>query len=217
MVEVSKAIGAVGKNQTNTFDNYNFRGIDDVLNSLHKPLADAGIFVLPKVLSRDEVMGKTKAGGTSVRVILDVEYDFYAEDGSSVSARVACEAADRSDKATNKALSAGLKYMFIQAFCIPVKLEEADHQSPELPIKEKIGMPPDINVDEELPFDTDPKEIRKHKGILAKEAAEKGWDMDDLAVLKTKLFKNKDELNIQEISFMRQYVQDNSVETIRSN
>ena len=58
-------------------------------------------------------------------------FDFVAAaDGSHHTVETFGEAADRSDKATSKAMSAAYKYA-IQAFCIPVRgLPDADRTSP---------------------------------------------------------------------------------------
>ena len=63
-----------------------------------------------------------------------MEYDFYAEDGSKVTVGpIPAEGLDSGDKATNKALSAALKYALIQTFSIPTEdMAEADLDSPEI-------------------------------------------------------------------------------------
>ena len=44
-------IEAIGKDQQNTHQKYNFRGIDDVYNCLHKSLAKHRIFTIPEVIN----------------------------------------------------------------------------------------------------------------------------------------------------------------------
>jgi hypothetical protein len=67
-------------------------------------------------------------------VSIMMEYDFYAEDGSKVTVGpVPAEGLDSGDKATNKALSAALKYALIQTFSIPTEdMAEADFETPEI-------------------------------------------------------------------------------------
>ena len=63
-----------------------------------------------------------------------MKYHFYAEDGSSVIVGpVPAEGIDSSDKATNKALSAALKYMLIQTFSIPTE-DMTDSDSEHVPL-----------------------------------------------------------------------------------
>lgn len=112
----------VGKDQTNTYDRYKFRGIDDVYNALAPLLAKHKLCVLPKVLDREVVERMSQKGGALFYVTVKVEYCFVsAEDGSSHTVVSVGEAMDRGDKATNKAMSAAYKYACFQAFCIPTE------------------------------------------------------------------------------------------------
>lgn len=124
----------VGKEQTNTFDKYKFRGIDDVYNALAPLLAKHNLCVLPKVLSRESVERVSKNGGALFYITVMVEYAFVsAEDGSSHIVVSVGEAMDRGDKATNKAMSAAFKYACFQAFCIPTEGDnDADGQGHEV-------------------------------------------------------------------------------------
>lgn len=132
IVATMKDIGAVGKDQTNTFDKYKFRGIDDVYNALSPAMTKNGIFVVPKVLRMTQEDRASKNGGTQIHTVLDMEYTFYAVDGSNVVAQVVGEAMDRSDKSVNKAMSAAFKYACFQTFCIPTEeMKDADAESPE--------------------------------------------------------------------------------------
>lgn len=132
IVATMKDIGAVGKDQTNTFDKYKFRGIDDVYNALSPAMTKNGIFVVPRVLRMTQEDRASKNGGTQIHTVLDMEYTFYAVDGSNVVAQVVGEAMDRSDKSVNKAMSAAFKYACFQTFCIPTEeMKDADAESPE--------------------------------------------------------------------------------------
>lgn len=133
--KVAGDIGAVGKNGVNRDQKYKFRGIDDFLNAAHVALTKHGVTIIPRVVQRDVVRGQTKSGTPNIWIGLTAEFAFYATDGSSVSAIITSEGLDTSDKATNKALSAALKYALIQVFSIPtVDIDEADNDSPELSV-----------------------------------------------------------------------------------
>lgn len=126
-------IDAVTKDRKNEQQGYKFRGIDDVMNAVHGPLAKHKVFYLPKVLSREVVERQTRSGGTLFYTILTMEYTFYTTDGSSVTALVVGEAMDSADKSTNKAMSAALKYALLQIFCIPTQDQsDADSQTPDV-------------------------------------------------------------------------------------
>ena len=132
IIEVMADINAIGKDRRNQQQGFQFRGIDDVMNELHSSLAKCGVFVLPNVLEETRTTGKTARGGDMFYTRLKIKFGFYAEDGSHVDAVVIGEAMDTGDKASNKALSVGLKYALLQVFCIPTEDEkDPDAQSPE--------------------------------------------------------------------------------------
>ena len=132
IIEVMQDINAISKGRKNDQQHFMFRGIDDVMNELHPTLAKCGVFVLPNVLEETRTTGKTARGGDMFYTRLKIKFGFYAEDGSHVDAVVIGEAMDTADKASNKALSIGLKYAMLQVFCIPTEDEkDPDAQSPE--------------------------------------------------------------------------------------
>lgn len=137
MVDVMRDIGAVGKDQKNTAQNFKFRGIDQFINAAHPALVKHGVFVTTEVLDKSyELKDVERSSGKKAvdkHVHLTMKYTFFAEDGSSVFSTVASEGLDSGDKATNKALSAALKYAFIQTFNVPTEdMEEADSTSPTI-------------------------------------------------------------------------------------
>lgn len=112
----------IGKDSTNTYDNYKFRGIDAVYNALSPLLAKHGLCVLPRMISRICEERASQKGGALFYVTVEAEFDFVsAEDGSKHTVRTFGEAMDRGDKATNKAMSAAYKYAAFQAFAIPTE------------------------------------------------------------------------------------------------
>lgn len=133
LLQVKKhlATAGVGKDRKNTQQGYSFRGIDDILNAMAAPLVNAGITILPRVNSRTSSVHITEKKQLLTSVALDTDFIFVAEDGSSVTARIQSEASDYADKATNKAISFGMKYAFIAVFNIPVVgADEGDFESP---------------------------------------------------------------------------------------
>lgn len=113
---------------------YKFRGIDDVYAALSPLLAENGLVIIPRVLSRELTERQTKNGGVLHYVALRVEFDLVsAEDGSTHTAATFGEAMDSSDKATNKAMSAAYKYMAFLTFGIPTDGDnDADAQDHKL-------------------------------------------------------------------------------------
>lgn len=119
MAQVLSEVGAVGKGRLNETQGYRFRGIDDVYEAVHPLFAKHGIFTLPRVLAEDTTERTTDRGTILRFVKLTMAYDFFAPDGSHVTAEVVGEAMDAGDKASNKAMSAAQKYALIQTLCIP--------------------------------------------------------------------------------------------------
>lgn len=120
MAQLAKT--GIGKDRRNEQQNYKFRGIDDMYNALAPMLAAEGLMILPRLLSRDVTERTTAKGGVLFYVVVVMEFDFVSSnDGSTHTVRMAGEAMDSGDKATNKAMSAAYKYACMQAFCIPTE------------------------------------------------------------------------------------------------
>lgn len=138
MNAVMKEIGFVGKDQKNTVQGFKFRGIDQFVNSLYPALCKHGVFMTPRCISFTQELKEVTRGsgkqGVDKHVAIQMEYDFFAEDGSKVTVGpIPAEGLDSGDKATNKALSAALKYVLIQTFSVPTQdMAEADLESPEI-------------------------------------------------------------------------------------
>jgi hypothetical protein len=121
VIDAMGQISAVSKSRTNGTQGFAYRGIDDVMNELHGILAKSRIFIVPTVLAEERTTGTTSRGGTMFYTRLKIKFTFYADDGSNVESVVIGEAMDTGDKASNKALSIGLKYALLQVFCIPTE------------------------------------------------------------------------------------------------
>lgn len=125
-------INAVGKGKKNAQQGFMYRGVDDVMNAINPALSKHGIFIVPEVTDERRSERQTGKGGTLFSVRLDVNFRFYAADGSYITARVIGEAMDSGDKATNKAMSIAYKYACFQVFCIPTE----DMQDPDAEVHE---------------------------------------------------------------------------------
>lgn len=138
MSEVMKDIGSIGKDQKNVAQGFKFRGIDQFVNGLYPALTKHGVFMAPRCVKEShelkEVTRSNGKAGVDKHVTILMEYDFFAEDGSKVTVGpIPAEGLDSGDKATNKALSAALKYALIQTFSVPTEdMEEGDKVSPEI-------------------------------------------------------------------------------------
>jgi hypothetical protein len=123
-------IRSIPKTRQNTSQNYKFRGIADFYLVCQPLMAKHGVHVTPAVVHSDEVHERpTKSGGTQFHVRMRIEFRFYASDGSWVPCVTTGEAMDSGDKASNKAMSAAMKYALIQTFCIPEDDPEIDTEA----------------------------------------------------------------------------------------
>lgn len=122
-VQADLSVLGITKDRRNMQGNgYNFRGIDDVYNTIAPLLSKHGLCILPRVLSRECVERVSQKGGALFYVTVDAEFDFVsAEDGTKHTVKTFGEAMDSGDKATNKAMSAAYKYACFQAFSIPTE------------------------------------------------------------------------------------------------
>lgn len=132
MADMAKA--GVGKNQTNTQQNFRYRGVDDVMDALAPSLSKHGLIILPHVLSRDVVERESRQGSKLFHTLLQLEYELVcAGDGSHAKVGpIFGEAMDSGDKATNKAMAVAFKYFAIQTFCIPVSGDDPDAETHEV-------------------------------------------------------------------------------------
>lgn len=153
MSEVMRDIGSVGKDQKNQTQGFKFRGIDQFVNSLYPALTKHGVFMAPRCVSEQHELKEVTRGsgkaGVDKHVTILMEYDFFAEDGSKVTVGpIPAEGLDSGDKATNKALSAALKYALIQTFAIPTEdMAEADLESPEIGRRSVIAPTKSLNIE----------------------------------------------------------------------
>jgi hypothetical protein len=130
--KVMADINPIGKDQRNEQQNYKFRGIDDMYNSIQPALIKHGVFCCPQVQKVEATELERPDGKVAFRVIITVAHRFYADDGSYVEALTIGEGIDRSDKASNKAMSAAMKYAFIELFSLRTEdTADSDRTSPK--------------------------------------------------------------------------------------
>jgi ERF superfamily len=115
------AKSGIAKTHINQTDDYKYRSIDDVLDTLAPLLAVHRLCVLPNVLERTVTERRDDGDRLLLNVAVKVAYTLTsAEDGSSHAVEAYGEALDGGDKATAKAMSAAFKSAIVQTFCIPI-------------------------------------------------------------------------------------------------
>lgn len=133
ITEIMADVEAIGKDKRNQQQGFNFRGIDDVYNSIHPLFAKHGVFSVPFVESERTEDRLTKNGGNLIYRILTIRYTFYASDGSFIEARVLGEGMDSGDKGANKAMAIAHKYALLQVLCIPTEdMPDPDSETPTM-------------------------------------------------------------------------------------
>lgn len=127
-----RAVGKWGRN-TERGGGYAFKRIDDFMTAAHEALSQAGVHIVPTVLTRLTNEDHLTSNGNVMRwVDLEVAFDFYGPAGDSVRVITWGEGRDASDKATNKALTAAMKYALMYALMVPTEdLQDADRHNPE--------------------------------------------------------------------------------------
>ena len=125
-------IGSIGKDKKNTQQHFQYRGIDDVYNTLNPIMAKHKVFMTPEVIEKTREERQSRSGGMLIYTMLKIKYTFWHEDGTSVSCVVEGEGMDSGDKSANKAMAIAHKYALLQTFCIPVEQTDPDAESHEV-------------------------------------------------------------------------------------
>lgn len=133
MAAIQKEIDAIGKNQVNKGQGFNFRGVDAVYNALHPLLSKHEVFTTSTIINSLRELKVTSNGGTLIYSIIDVKFTFWATDGSNVSTEAKGEGMDSGDKASNKAMAVAHKYALTQTFTIPYEgMPDPDSETHEV-------------------------------------------------------------------------------------
>jgi hypothetical protein len=137
MAKLRRATGAIGKNQKNAHQGWNFRGIDDILNAIGPALEEAGVVLT----CRNKLLSFEANEGGGYTAAVEVTGTFTStSDGSSMDQVFIGQGTDKSDKAIPKATSGGFKYMLFQGLQIPIDgaLDDPDFDSPVVKKRTRI-------------------------------------------------------------------------------
>ena len=130
---VMRDVTHLGKNQKNTHQGFNFRGIDDVMNMVGPSMRKHGLKAYPRLLPEFTREGtKQTKNSTAKTVDIVVEVVWRGPDGSEIVSRVAAESFDSGDKATAKAMSVALRTAYLQTLCLPTDEPDPDSFSYEI-------------------------------------------------------------------------------------
>jgi hypothetical protein len=121
----------IAKERKNTQQNYNFRGIDELMNAMSPVLAKHNVFpTCTQIIDIKDENVTSKQGAAGYRQVRRYTFRFYAKDGSFVETTADGEAIDYGDKGSNKAQSVAYREAMFKMFVIPFQnddIEDSDH------------------------------------------------------------------------------------------
>lgn len=131
MGRVMAAVGPIAKGERNTQQNFNFRGIDSVVNVVGPVLRDHGVIMVPEAGEPTVDHYTSKGGANMTHVLLPVTFHFYGPAGDSLSCHVIGEASDAGDKVMSKAHAVAWRVAMLEVFAIPTDDPDPDAASHE--------------------------------------------------------------------------------------
>lgn len=147
---VMREVGKIAKAQRNKDQNFNFRGIDDVVNTVAPVLRRHGVFIVPEsVIEIREERYETNRGTKMHGVITHEEWRVWGPAGDSFTMQSVGQSSDAGDKAVSKAESVAYRVVLLQSLCIPT-----DETDPDATAHERGG---GSRQDEPLAFESTEK------------------------------------------------------------
>ena len=142
MADAIADMGPIAKGRSSGV-NYEFRGIDAVMNALHPILAKHGLTLAPKVWDDWQVNMLTDSKGRSVtQALFRVSVMVRGADGDELELGPGlAQSHDYGDKAVYQAQQNAIKYVLLESFCIPTHADEDmdGRAAPDLaPITEEV-------------------------------------------------------------------------------
>lgn len=180
--DLATKVGAIGKEGHNDFQNFDFRGIDQIMGRFSVPLQEVGLVMLPKFqwLQSESV----SINGKMARfVTVEGSFTFYdTESDDSLTTTTVGEAADSFDKACNKAMATALKYALLQSCMVPVGDGDMDAASaPRAEVSGTHDVTSTVRVGNATQSSTGTKPKGKINGALFFKCKEAGINSDKLA------------------------------------
>lgn len=124
-------VQAVRKGDRNQQQNFNFRGIDSVVNAVGPALRKHGVVAVPTAVTADFEQYETKSKTQMRNAVLTITWRFYGPMGDHIEAQTMGEASDAGDKSVPKAHSVAYRTLLLQALCIPTDEPDPDSMAHE--------------------------------------------------------------------------------------
>lgn len=132
---IMEEVEPIAKGQTNRDQNFKFRGIEDVMNSLHALFKKHGVFVSTEIINHEVEEVVSRSGSKGYHHQSRVAFDLVTIDGSKHRIITLGESIDYGDKGATKTLSVALKYALCNFFLIPtaeMSAEDPDRNAHEV-------------------------------------------------------------------------------------
>jgi hypothetical protein len=117
--DVMAEVKAIGKDDRNQQQGFQFRGIDSVMQVVGPVLRAHQVFIIPVGKELKSETYETKSGTTMRNVTVTMQYRVYGPGGDYFDGVSFGEAADVGDKAVTKAQSVAYRTFLLQALTVP--------------------------------------------------------------------------------------------------
>lgn len=128
---VMDGIRAIEKNDRNSQQGFQFRGIDAVMQAVGPVLREHNVVIVPNLEELSSESYQTRSGASMRNVTVKVRYRVYGPGGDYFDGTTAGEAADAGDKAVTKAQSVAYRTFLLQALTVPTGDVDPDAVSHE--------------------------------------------------------------------------------------
>lgn len=134
LCRIMAAVDHIEKKGRNLSQGYDFARESDITHALREQFAKENVFMLPDVVEATYATGQTAKGNAKRLCTLKVKFTFEDGDtGETRSFHGMGEAEDTGDKASNKAITAAVKYGLLKSFLIPTGDDTENDPKPEKP------------------------------------------------------------------------------------
>lgn len=156
-----------------------FRGIDGTVAHLSPLMNKYSVFASPSV--RNYQVAEKQVGNKYVKTTtLEVQYDFYAPDGSSVSVVVPGLADDFADRSTAQAMSVAYRIALLQLFHLPTHTKEPEETGEE--VQKAIATPPPVQRAQQPPASNATSNLVQEAQRLGAVLGKTGADLNALGM-----------------------------------
>lgn len=128
---VMEEVREIGKKDRNRDQNFMFRGIDTVINTVGPLLRKHGVVIIPIAESIETERYVTSKGTAMKNATVRMRYTVHGPAGDSFEGVTYGEAADSGDKAVSKAQSVAYRVFLLQSLTIPTNEPDPDSSSHE--------------------------------------------------------------------------------------